>query len=147
VIDLDLPEVLVADPCWELALEPYLRPLARVVPPGGHWMIEYETEKWRATQGALLAGIPPLATPMGALLHRLDSASSIKDWYFPEGGQEGSRKLQGNRALNHEHARETGARRGLELKAYLAAPARADPGLERRCRGLADLLLGELGIQ
>lgn len=99
VIDLELPAEVGTDPGWELRLAPCLRPLAEAIPAGGHLMIEYETGKWLPTQRALLRGTPALETPMGRLLEALGCAASIKDWYFPEGGQEGPRKLQGNKPL------------------------------------------------
>ncbi|HEV3232748.1 MAG TPA: DUF1122 family protein [Candidatus Dormibacteraeota bacterium] len=149
VIDLDLPPALAGDgPAghegWERDLAEYLRPLADAIPPGGHLMVEYETDKWLPTQRGLLQGIPPIATPMGEMLHRLGSASSIKDWYFPEGGQEGSRKLHGNKALSPRHAAETGRARAAELRAFLASPPGADRALDGAARAAAERILTDL---
>ena len=141
IFDVDLPAAVPHAPGWEEALDPYLRPLADVIPPGGHLMIEYEKDLWSTTQLALLAGVPPIATPMGRLLHRLDCAGSIKDWYFPEGGQEGGRKLQGNRPLSPTHAAESRVARAAELRRWLDGPGLKHPmGVrEDALRTLAEL--------
>jgi hypothetical protein len=145
VYDIDLPSGLRELPDWEPRLAPYLEPVARAVPPGGHMMIEYEKPMWRSTQLGLLAGIPPLATPLGGLLYAAGSGDSFKDWYFPEGGQEGGRKLQGNKAYTPEQAREMAEQRVAELRAYLASPPRGDAAIEARARRGAEQILGKLG--
>jgi hypothetical protein len=99
IFDVDLPEELAGASDWESRLAGYLRPLADAIPAGGHLMIEYEKPMWRSTFSGLLAGVPPGETPLGRLLSEVGCGSSFKDWYFPEGGQEGGRKLQGNKAL------------------------------------------------
>ena len=144
VFDLEPPSGLDLGGEWELALAPYLRPLADVVPAGGHLMIEYEKPLWRVTQLGLLAGIPPIATPMGELLHELGAGSSFKDWYFPEGGQEGGRKLQGNRALSGEHAKQNAAARLAEVRAFLDGPARGEEPIAARARKAAGRLVEKL---
>ncbi len=144
VYDLSLPRPLDGREGWERELVPYLRPLAAAIPPGGHLMVEYESPLWRTTQLGLLSGIPPLATPLGGLLHDLDCASSFKDWYFPEGGQEGGRKLQGNKALSKEHERGTARTRAAELRVFLAGPIRGDVDIDRRARADAERILAEL---
>lgn len=148
MIDIEIPPGLHGVEDWEEGLSGYMRPLVEAaIPPGGHLMVEYETDKWHSTQVGLLAGIPALATPMGLLFHRLGCASSFKDWYFPEGGMEGARKLHGNRALGPEHARETARLRLAELDAYLSSPPRGEPGIERRARATAELIASELRDQ
>jgi hypothetical protein len=144
VIELEPPEAIRDDPEWEARLAPYLAPVAAVIPPGGHMMIDYESPQWHSTQLGLLAGIPPIATPMGGVLHRLGLAGSIKDWYFPEGGQEGGRKLQGNRPLSPGHAGEMAARRAEELRAFLRSAGRAEPAVDERARRDAARVLAEL---
>ena len=144
IFDIDPIPGLEPEGEWEPRLIPYLQPLTAAVPAGGHVMIEYEKPLWRTTQLGLLAGIPPLATPMGRVLRELGSGDSFKDWYFPEGGQEGGRKLQGNRAYSAEQAREMAAKRADELRAYLASPPRGDPEIEARARRDAEELLGAL---
>jgi hypothetical protein len=145
VIDIDLPPGLDPGGDWEEGLAGYMGPLVEAaIPPGGHLMVEYESDKWHSTQVGLLAGIPPLATPMGLLFHRLGCASSFKDWYFPEGGMEGARKLHGNRPLGEAHARETGRQRLVELEAYLSSAPRGDAAIEGRARATAARVATEL---
>ena len=144
VFDVDVPEELAGVDGWEGRLEGYLRPLAGVIPDGGHLMIEYEKPAWRTTQLGLLAGIPPVATAMGALLFDLGAGDSFKDWYFPEGGQEGGRKLQGNKAHSAEQRKEMWGKRAAELRRFLDAPSQGDGATDARARAEARRLLAEL---
>ena len=91
--------------------------LASLVPAGGHLMAEYDSRPRASTARALAADVPPVATPLGALLFDLGCGVAFRDWYISEGGREGPRKLQGFRATNEEHART----RGLETIAVLDA--------------------------
>jgi hypothetical protein len=77
--------------------------LSGMIPPGGHIMVEYESELWSETRKALDCGIPPMLTPLGFLMFKTGCGIAFKDWYFAEGGSEGPRKLQGYKALNQEH--------------------------------------------
>jgi hypothetical protein len=145
VFDLDLPDEVEADaPGWERRLVPYLAPLGAAIPPGGHLSVEYENPLWRETQKGLLAGIPPLATPLGGLLFDGGSGDSFKDWYFPEGGQEGGRKLQGNKAYTDEQAAEMATKRAAELEAFLAGPIRGSAEMDARAREDATRILAAL---
>jgi hypothetical protein len=144
VFDLDLPPDVDGNPNWERRLVPYLEPLGAAIPPGGHLTLEYEKAQWRSTQNGLLAGIPPLATPLGALLFDVGSGDSFKDWYFPEGGQEGGRKLQGNKAYTEEQALEMAAKRIAELGAFLAGPDRGSAEMNARAREDATRILAAL---
>ena len=144
IFDLDLPVALQGKDDWVLELASYLAPVATAVPPGGHLMIDYENPLWRTTQSGLLAGIPPLATPLGALLFEVGCGDSFKDWYFPEGGQEGGRKLQGNKASNPDEAVGMGKKRAAELEAFLSAPTRGDPDTDARARQDAARILQAL---
>jgi len=145
VFDIDPPDGVSHGDGWELKLKPYLEPLAGLIPPGGHLMIEYEKPEWRSTQLGLLAGIPPLATPMGELLFELDCGDSFKDWYFPEGGQEGGRKLQGNKAYSAEQREEFRAKRAAELRKFLEGPTRGAHDLDAAARAAARRVLKSLG--
>ena len=144
VFDLELPRALVGAAAWEPLLAPYLQPLGDAIPRGGHLMIEYEKVIWAETQHGLLVGIPPLATPLGALLYAVGCGDSFKDWYFPEGGQEGGRKLQGNKAFTDEQARELRAKRAEELEVFVAGPTRGPAEIESRARTAAARIRGEL---
>jgi hypothetical protein len=144
IYDLDLPESLHGNDQFALALAPYLQPVADAIPPGGHLMAEYEKLDWHTTQVGLLAGIPPIATPMGVLLFELGCGDSFKDWYFPEGGMEGNRKLQGNKAYSAGQRREMRARRAEELERFLASPPRGAKEIEDRARRDGRRVLEEL---
>jgi hypothetical protein len=144
VYDLDRPGALARQEHLAPALVPYLRPVADAIPPGGHLMAEYEKLDWHTTQRGLLAGIPPLATPLGALLFDLGVGDSFKDWYFPEGGMEGNRKLQGNRAYTEGQRVEMRAKRAGELRAFLEAPRHAPAEIDARARQDAARILESL---
>ncbi len=94
--------------------------LAGLVPPGGHFMAEYDSPARALTARALAARTPPVATPLGALLHKLGCGAAFRDWYISEGGREGPRKLQGFRALDEAHARARGLETAAALDAFLA---------------------------
>ena len=94
--------------------------LARLVPAGGHFMAEYASPARALTARALAARVPPVATPLGALLHGLGCGVAFRDWYISEGGREGPRKLQGFRALDEAHARARGLETAAALDAFLA---------------------------
>ena len=68
-------------------------------------MVEYDSPEHRRTAQSLARGIPAIATPLGYNLFLAGCGASFKDWHFAEGGLEGPRKLQGNKALNSEYAR------------------------------------------
>lgn len=91
--------------------------LAGLVPPGGHLMMEYDSPHRDMTARALAATVPPVATPLGAMMFAAGCGIAFTDWYISEGGREGPRKLQGFKALDAAHER----RRGLEMLASLEA--------------------------
>ncbi|GBD11154.1 hypothetical protein HRbin23_00806 [bacterium HR23] len=89
----------VQTPSHRLALEgealvEVFRLLGRLLPPGGHMMVEYEAPHRQATRRALERGAPPEETPLGRLLVRAGFTGGFRDWYFAEGWTEGPRKLQ-----------------------------------------------------
>ena len=95
--------------------------LSELVPPGGHLMAEYESASQRHSARILGLGYPPAASPLGFLLFEA-GCRSFRDWYIPEGGREGPRKLQGFKPLNAEVAAEKTAELRRQLAALLAAP-------------------------
>ena len=97
--------------------------LCSLIPAGGHIMVEYETGMHRDTRAALQAGVPPVATPLGFMLYDVGCGAGFKDWYFPEGGSEGPRKLQGEKPLDAGHARLLAERMGRDLLSFLACDA------------------------
>jgi len=97
--------------------------LGELIPPGGHLMLEYESPRWASTARALNLGAPPAATELGDLLRAAGCAASIRNWYIPEGGREGPRKLQGFKPLDEGRARSAGEARDRELRDFLASLA------------------------
>lgn len=73
--------------------------LVDIIPPGGRIMVSYLHHE--ETKNALQRNIPSPATPIGFLLFQ-SGCVWFKDWYFPEGGWEGSIKLQGEKPVNEE---------------------------------------------
>ena len=118
--------------------------LASVVPPGGHFMAEYDSGARRLTARALAARVPPVATPLGALLFEVGCGVAFRDWYIAEGGREGPRKLQGFRALDDEHARTRGLEAAEALDAFLAERGSLAADLREVTFPLAESVRGEL---
>lgn len=102
--------------------------LGALIPPNGRLMVAYEAFHvdapiLRETLEALRRGVPPLATPLGELLLHADCWLRIRDWYIPEGGREGHRKLQGNKALNAAHRQRRAEEAVRELLGFLESSA------------------------
>jgi hypothetical protein len=106
------------------------RLLGQLIPPGGHLMVEYESEGQRSTERMLTLGIPPVATPLGYLLFLSGCGASLRDWYISEGGREGPRKLQGFKPLDDEDARRKARSMTEEVRQFLARAR--PPGEEHR---------------
>ena len=121
--------------------------LARLVPPGGHLMAEYDTASRAITARALEGRVPPAATPLGATMRAAGVGDAFRDWYIAEGGREGPRKLQGFRAINEAHARTRGVEMLAELRAFLRGSPDLDWGLQARTRPLADAAIAELAAR
>ena len=88
---------------------PLFRSLRQVVPANGHVSIAYETQAHRDTQLGLMAGVPPVATPLGWAVWQAGFDGGFKDWHISEGGHEGPKKLQANVPLDAEQARAAAA--------------------------------------
>ncbi len=121
--------------------------LAGAVPLGGHLMAEYDSPARAVTAAALAAGVPPLATPLGALLHAVGCGDAFRDWYIPAGGREGPRKLQGFRAPDEAHARRRGVEMLTQLRTFMASAADLDWGLQAQTRPLAQAAIDELSAR
>jgi hypothetical protein len=121
--------------------------LAGLIPPGGHLMLDYESAGQEETLAGLVLGVPPAATYMGATMFRAGCRGEFKDWYFPEGGHEGPRKLQANKspdAASGEHAIREHLR---QLRAFVRRPPPRDHAqavIVARAKTRARLLLKEL---
>ena len=99
--------------------QPLFEMLAQFVPPGGHIMVEYDSPSHRATERLLTLGYPPVCSPMGYRMFRI-GCRSYRDWYIPEGGREGPRKLQGFMPLDDKVRREKEERLWQELTVFLS---------------------------
>ncbi len=111
--------------------------LGTLVPPGGRLWLAYETFERQGmlhtkTERELARGVPPALTPVGLLLVAAGCWAGIRDWYIPEGGMEGPRKLQGNKPLDAAHAE---ARRRQLLEEVEAFLRQNSPGDDLRRRG------------
>ncbi len=93
--------------------------LADLIPPGGHMMVEYDSPEQQDTARSLALGIPPSATPLCYVLFSVGCGAGFKDWHFAEGGSEGSRKLEGYKTLNSQHAQFKTEETVQELTAFL----------------------------
>jgi hypothetical protein len=119
--------------------------LADLIPPGGHMMVEYDSPEQQDTARSLALGIPPILTPLGYILFLVGCGSSFKDWHFAEGGTEGPRKLQGNKALNRQQAQIKSRETVQELTDFLARQSSAgNSELERAASNRASSILSEL---
>ncbi len=121
-----------------------VRAVAALVPPGGHLMIEYDSPARRHTAQALAARVPPVATPLGAKMFAAGCGVAFRDWYIPEGGREGPRKLQGFRALDAEHERRRGEEMLRELDAFMPRSKDLDWHLQGTVRELAQAAIAAL---
>ena len=113
-----------------------LRLLGGLVPPGGHLMLEYESDHARSTERMLSLGLPPVATPVGYLLF-LAGCASFRDWYISEGGREGPRRLQGFKPPDAASAARKAAAVAADLRAFLARKAPPERSDVRRWDALA----------
>ena len=116
---LTIPDGRVVEVPDEIELRLFAH-LAELVPTGGHLMAEYESPARTLTARALALGVPPVATPLGATLRAVGCGAAIRDWYIPEGGREGPRKLQGFRAVDAAHERRRAAEMVPQLETFLA---------------------------
>jgi len=113
--------------------------LGRLIPPNGRLMVAYEAfhidaPVLRETFEGLRRGVPPLATPIGELLFHADCWLRIRDWYIPEGGREGHRKLQGNKALDATHRQRRAEEAVRELLDFLESSESASDTLIEAAR-------------
>jgi hypothetical protein len=67
-----------------------------------------------------------------------------KDWYFAEGWKEGGIKLQGEKPLTEERARENTAKIVAELTEFLKKSGYVEPEIEEVCKTLATKILESL---
>lgn len=95
------------------------RLVSDLVPAGGHIFVEYDSPSQQATERVLTRGLPAASSPIGYLLFQV-GARSYRDWYIPEGGREGPRKLQAFKPYNDEIRAEKTAALQAELEAFVS---------------------------
>jgi hypothetical protein len=118
------------------------RLLGEAIPRGGHLMVSYEGEQQvhRDTLRELADGVPPPATPLGALLF-FGGFRHVKDWYLAEGGMEGPRKLWGEKAPDAAWERTFGEWTARELVTFLERTRSPEPAhLLPSCRRAEEIL-------
>ncbi len=94
-----------------------------MLPPGGHLMVEYDSAQRTETARALVQAVPPIATPLGALLFRIGFGAHFKDWQIAEGGREGPRKLQAYKPASRADAHRWQREAAQELRAFVEGPS------------------------
>jgi hypothetical protein len=120
--------------------------IGKLIPPGGHLMIEYESPGQNETHTELLLRVPPAATYLGSLMFRSGFRGAFKDWYISEGGHEGPRKLQANKSPSPESARRAMHENIEELRAFVKRPLPLDTeaaAIVAKAQGRAKALLRE----
>jgi hypothetical protein len=120
------------------------RALGRLVPTGGHLMMEYDSRQRASTARALRAQVPPVVTPLGAMMFAAGCGVAFTDWYISEGGREGSRKLQGFRALDAAHEERRGREMLAALEAFMPRLRDLDWDIQAAVRPLADAAITAL---
>ncbi|MFA7249791.1 MAG: DUF1122 family protein [Dehalococcoidia bacterium] len=111
--------------------------LGTLVPAGGHLMMEYDSRQRSLTARALMANVPPVATPLGAMMFAAGCGVAFTDWYISEGGREGARKLQGFRALDAAHEERRGREMLQALEAFMPRARDLDWDVQAAVRPLA----------
>ncbi len=74
-----------------------------ISPPGGRLFVEYTQDRESIRQ--LTEGVPPPFSRLGSLMLK-HGFTWFKDWYFAEGFNEGSQKLQGEKPLDEIKKKE-----------------------------------------
>jgi hypothetical protein len=114
-----------------------VKTLGRLVPVGGHLMMEYDSPHRAITAKALSQRVPPVATPLGGMMFAANCGTWFTDWYISEGGREGPRKLQGFRAVDTEHAERRGREMLEGLEAFLGRAKDCDWDVQAACIPIA----------
>lgn len=121
--------------------------IGKLVPPGGHLMVEYESPGQNETHAELLLRVPPAASYLGSLMFQAGFRGDFRDWYISEGGHEGPRKLQANKSPNPAEARAALRRHRAELAAFVRRglpEGGAEAAVVRRAQERARTILREL---
>lgn len=128
----------------DLDLE-FVRAVSELVPAGGHVMIEYDSPSQTPSAQVLTRGLPSATSQIGFRMFQV-GCRSYRDWYIPEGGREGPRKLQGFKPWNDEIAAEKTSALRAELEAFLqAANGGLADAIMQRAAERARAVLASLG--
>jgi hypothetical protein len=128
--------------------EELFKKLGKTLKPSWSLMVAYESfgkagRTLRETSRGLNCGIPPAATPLGYLIS-VTGRFKIKDWYFPEGGNEGMPKLEGIGAVDRKHSSRMRRETSEELKLFLRKGVCSDRELEMPARERAERILQKI---
>jgi len=117
--------------------------LGSLLPPGGHLMVEYDSPNQQDTAHILTSGYPAVCSPLGYAILQA-GCRNFRDWYIPEGGREGPRKLQGFKPLDAAAAEQR--RRSLEgeLAPYAGQDGAELEGMRKTVREFAIKALEDL---
>lgn len=129
----------------ELGLDVKLfKTLGNLIPAGGSMMvsynmISYESNVHKDTIKALSIGMPPILTPIGYLLFHAGCWAYFRDWYYPEGGNEGPKKLQGFKPINWDDATMR-AKEVIRMLEEFVEKKNIDDKQEKRVKEIIDML-------
>ena len=121
-----------------------IQQLGSLVPPGGHLLLEYDSPGRRMTARGLGAGVPAVATPLGAALLEAGCGVVVRDWGDALGGRAGARRLQGTRALHGAHAEERAREMLPLLRRFLAESGDIEWDVQAATRALAQEVAASL---
>ena len=102
------------------------RTLAAIIPPGGHIMLGCEQPSHMDTDQALVKGVPPVATPLGATLFKA-GFPLVRFFDLPEGGLEGQKKLWAERPMDERMHRVWQHQTLMDLQKFIAMPPESAP--------------------
>jgi hypothetical protein len=92
---------------------------------GGKIYVEYQED--RETAYGLQYDFPFPITRLGYKLFNL-GFTWFKDWYFPEGGSEGTQKLQGEKPLDEDASKRHKETRIAEIKEFIKKMKKKEKG-------------------
>ena len=118
--------------------------LARLVPPGGSLVVEYESPALAITAQALAAGVPPIATPLGGMFFAAGCGSSFRVRDVAAGGRAGRRRLQGFRAASDVTEHQRGLAMLADLEAFMARSKELDWQVQSQTRPIAEATITAL---
>lgn len=93
-----------------------LRKISENLDEGGRIFVEYSEDE--ETRFGLVRGYPEVITRLGYELYKHDY-TWFKDWYYPEGFNEGGEKLQAEKPIDKEHEQNHHKRIREEVKNFL----------------------------